>query len=172
MKKDVIHPYIPATVMQVERWLSEMSEQGWKLTAIRGWRFSFEQTAPGKREYFFFSDLLEKRIGSHHDFLEAKRRYADKKNKINQRGDNIFEIDERKKDNDLGSFFRYRNHFYRSYYLKLTVLSVLLLCILVAVSFFMPLPVLLYCLPIALLLLYYPVSLGILLHSIRRFTKK
>lgn len=47
----VFHPYIEASLSKLEQWLSEMARNGWKLTTITGWIFSFEPSEPCECQY-------------------------------------------------------------------------------------------------------------------------
>lgn len=49
--KKVFRPYVMASVNNVERWLSAMSENGWTLYGVHRWVFTFRKSAPKHKEF-------------------------------------------------------------------------------------------------------------------------
>lgn len=125
MKRIVIHPFIPAMVNIVERWLSRLSSQGLILVDIKGWVFVFEKKPANETEYFIYNGFDASK-GFSDDFFRAKECYAKKKSKLNKLNRSIFEVDTTKIDEGFLLLLEMRNQYYKNHYLILFIMSLLL----------------------------------------------
>lgn len=124
--KTVIYPYIPAMINRVELWLMSMSLKGYQLINVHGWKFIFKEISPRKIEYFMYGGFDASK-GISNDYINAKERYGNRKSKINKQYLDVFEIDEKKKDEDFNIYINLRNRYYFNHYLKLFIFSILLI---------------------------------------------
>lgn len=136
-RKVFFHPYIPATVNQVERWLTEVAYDGWKLIDKKGWMFYFIKSKKKERQFFMYSgfDLTP---GIAYDYLRAKDIYAKSKSKskIYQRTFDIFEVDTERIDDGFYQYRRLRNQYYRKHYCKFAVFCTVFIAAAIVFSFF------------------------------------
>ena len=115
-----IHPYSAATINHLEKWLSKMSADGWKLKAVKGWHFSFVKCQSSVRQYFMYLSFDASR-GFFDEFYQAKRQYSLSNTSLD-RSNSIFEVDLRKADQELNNYYIRRNKFYRRKYGSIALL--------------------------------------------------
>ena len=129
--KTIIHPYIPAMANHVEEWLTKMSENGFALVSMRGWKFVFKKLSPKTRRYFMWY-ALPKDKKMLNDFVYYENKIGLKKTVLSKES-NIFEIDL----NEVGyeHFLNLRNKNYFSYYLKLCLFSLSLIILSIVFGF-------------------------------------
>lgn len=121
-KKTIIHPYVPAMINRIEIWLTVMALNGWTVIDFSGWKFTFEEKAPKKIEYFMYSGFDASR-GFSYNYYRAKEQYGNNKAKINKSNTGVFEIDTTKKDNNFNKIRVVRNTYYKTHYVKLLIIS-------------------------------------------------
>ena len=119
----IIHPYVPALINFVERWLSQKASNGWRLEAIHGWRFVFRKCTPYTTRFFSYSSFGTS-MGISYDYLRSKKRYSCSKSAINKSASIIYEVDIRKIDNDFYGFVFLRNKYYLKHYLGLLLFAI------------------------------------------------
>lgn len=132
MRKTMLHPYTPAMVNYVEKWLTKMSLDGWKLVDKKGWQFCFVRSRKEARHYFIYSGFDASK-GISYDFYRAKDIYAKSKadinkrlydvTQINKRVYDIFEVAPCKIDRQFYDYRIMRNRYYRNHYVKLAIFS-------------------------------------------------
>ncbi len=118
----IIRPYIPAMVNDLERWLTKMAADGWRLEDVRGWKFSFRKCKPYTARFCSYSGFGTS-YGISNDYLMSKELYSRKKSVINKSTSIIYEVDIEKIDSNYIHFFRLRNKFYLKHYLALLLFS-------------------------------------------------
>ena len=112
----IVHPYTPATVNDLERWLQKQASIGWRLEEIRGWKFVFRKCKPYECKFFCYSGL-GKSIGISYDYYASKNRYAAAKAPINKENSIVYEVDVSKIDIDFKYYISLRNKYYLKHYL-------------------------------------------------------
>ncbi len=109
--KKVFHPYILAHIDKTEKWLTEMSLDGWALIDMNGWHFEFIKSAPRKRMYVIFCTLKKggstKSIADYSDYWMIKKLYSKSRSKL-KNDSQVFEVDIEKTDKDFYSFLTSR----------------------------------------------------------------
>lgn len=133
--KIVFHPYIPAMVNQVEKWLTEMSCDGWQLVHKDRWKFYFIKSKKQERQYFIYSGFDASR-GISYEYYSAKELYAKSGIEINKQSYDIFEVDPSKIDSKFYGYRMMRNKYYKNHYIKLAVFSSVFLLLSLVISFF------------------------------------
>ena len=116
------HFFTPATVIRVEKWLSMMSEKGWRLTSQKGFKFTFISCAPVHREYFIYTGFDSSR-GISFDYFMAREKYAIRGNSI--KSNSIFEVNTHLKDEVFEQYVALRNSYYRRHYIGLLLICLL-----------------------------------------------
>lgn len=133
-RKLVLHPYTPAMVNHVERWLTKMSCDGWKLVHKNGWKFYFLRSQKRPRQYFMYSGF-DASQGISYEYHRAKDIYAESKAEINKRTDGIFEVSSCKIDSKFYYYRMIRNKYYRNHYVKLAIFSLIFIVLSLVGSF-------------------------------------
>lgn len=132
-RKTIIHPYTAAMVSRVEVWLCDMALKGWMLEKKNGWKFTFVQSSPRKREYFMYSPVdLSK--GFSFDYYMAEKRYKSNKRKQIIGSHSIFEVDSDKIDEQYSQYKSARTNYYKKHYLKLFFATFLCIAVLSVLS--------------------------------------
>ena len=124
--RKVFRFYTPATVNRVERWLTEMSQNGWSLVDVNGWYFVFLPIEP-REKYFFMYIQPDASKGFSRDYHEVERKYRKKKSVLKSLL--VVEIDPQKIDADYCRFKVSRNKSYLHRYLRMTILSLVFLVV-------------------------------------------
>ncbi len=120
--KKIIHPYLPAQINSIEKWLSRQTECGWELVAFNGWSFQFINCKPHSSKYFMYSGFGNS-SGWSYSYLRAKDKYKKRGAKINKSANEVFEVDLNRIDESFGDCKKSRNRFYRNHYIKLVLFS-------------------------------------------------
>lgn len=162
-RKVTIHPYIPAMVQQVEKWLEKMSQDGWKLEDKKGWIFYFIKCKKHNKKYFMYSGF-DSSIGWSYDYYRAKEKYSNSQSALFKQTYQIFEIDPKKIDDDYIQYRMSRNKFYKKHYIKLAFFCITFILLTLIVSFYSPL-FWIVSLPFVLDLIYAIVSIIILIRG-------
>lgn len=123
-EKSSLHPYVSATIPMVEKWLEVQAENGWKLKTVNGWRFTFCKGEKKTRRYFMYSGF-DADTGFSSSYYRARENYAFNGSAL-KRNNTIFEVDMRREDETLQTYFRQRNRYYRRKYGELLVLFAVL----------------------------------------------
>lgn len=124
MVKKVVYRFSNlAMVNRTENWLADQASNGWLLCDHDGFKFSFIQKLPAKREYMI-NPIFDSSRGVHYIFYAAKSAYGISQNKsqLNKKTLDIFEIDTQKKDRGYEKYINARNDYCRRHYLSLTLL--------------------------------------------------
>ena len=128
-KQTIMKPYLRATVNEIEDWLTKMAEEGWHLTDLHGWKFTFERKKPASIKYFICSSTRILTFnGISYDYHTAKMLYQSKSD-INKRNLPVFEADTNKIDEHFEEYKRLRNKWYQKEFLAAALLTFLFLCI-------------------------------------------
>ena len=130
----IIHPYVPALINFVERWLSQKASNGWRLEAIHGWKFVFRKCTPYTTRFFSYSSFGTSK-GISYDYFRSKKRYSCSKSSINKSTSIIYEVDVRKIDNDFYGFVFLRNKYYLNHYLGLLLFAIVYTVISIGLMF-------------------------------------
>lgn len=91
-KKTVIKPFIPSMSNIIEKWLTQMSLNGFALIYNNWWKFVFVETSPKHREYCLYSGFDASK-GIWADYYLAKKLCGKTKGKLLKNTYGIFEID-------------------------------------------------------------------------------
>ena len=134
-KKIVFHPYIPAMINHVEKWLTDMSDKGWKLVRKDGWKFYFIKSFKQERRYFMYTGFDASK-GFSHEYYRAQKKFAKSGTEINKRTDGVFEVDPCKMDDDFHFYRMIRNKYYRKHYIKLALFSSFFVALSLAISIY------------------------------------
>lgn len=123
--------YHPAYYAKLERWLSEMSEQGLRLCRYGCLWYEFEPETPKQCHYFAYCGRLGNRRGNgKYDFLMlypfvaaniGRSKGSSKLNRFSQKAlvdKKIIEIDEKKSEQCYKDVIADRNSMYRHYLMK------------------------------------------------------
>lgn len=123
--------YHPAYYAKLERWLSEMSEQGLRLCRYGYLWYEFEPETPKQCHYFAYCGRLGYRRGNgKYDFLMlypfvaaniGRSKGSSKLNRFSQKAlvdKKIIEIDEKKSEQCYKDMIADRNSMYRHYLMK------------------------------------------------------
>lgn len=123
--------YHPAYYAKLERWLSEMSEQGLRLCRYGCLWYEFEPETPKQCHYFAYCGRLGNRRGNgKYDFLMlypfvaaniGRSKGSSKLNRFSQKAlvdKKIIEIDEKKSEQRYKDMIADRNSMYRHYLMK------------------------------------------------------
>lgn len=137
-KRKIFHPYIAAACGQVETWLSQMAQQGWKLVDMKRWTFVFIPCKPQKKEYVVFVDVKRgNKNGDYRDFLTVKE-LCGKRND----NDSFFEVNLNKDASEVSRFRAFRKRSYRRYFRSIFYFSICCMALLFLLS--APLPAMIY----------------------------
>ncbi len=134
--KTIIRPYNQAMLNQMEKWLSALALDGWRLVQHSGWKFVFEKRAEEQVEYFFLPAFDNSR-GFYNAYHIASREYGKSrlKSKLNKTQGDVFEIDPEKVDSQLAKYKIVRNRFCIKHYgWLLGIISALMLASVTLVS--------------------------------------
>lgn len=113
----IIRPFTILQIPSVEKWLETQTASGYKLTCIKGFRFTFEESTARERKYFLYkSPLFLKKDAFLGEFNTAKQRYALRKSMLNKAVCDVFEIDQEKVDHYFKFYFCSRTRHYMKYY--------------------------------------------------------
>ena len=114
----IIHPYSPAMVNHIERWLCAKALQGWQLEDVRGWKFVFRKCKPYITRYCSY-DSFGKERGLVYDYLTSKKLYclSGSLSSLNRKNAIIYEADNKKIDLGFEQFIMQRNKYYLKHYL-------------------------------------------------------
>lgn len=118
-KKTVIHPYTAAMLPKTEQWLCNMAANGWIVTEIKHWKFTFIKGNGKPRRYFLYNPIAKGR-GIDFDCWLAAQKYANNKSKL-KKSYRAFEVDLAKIDKDFEIYYSLRKKYYKKYYIGLTV---------------------------------------------------
>lgn len=120
--KVILHPYTPAMIVLLERWLAKMAAKGWRLINVKGFRFTFQRYQPYPAEFFgYFPFDTSKGVSA--TYWMSKTRYARKGAPLNKASLPIYEVDPQKRDADFSSYVYLRDKYYLKHYLLLGLFS-------------------------------------------------
>ena len=118
--KKVFRPYVMASVNNVERWLSAMSENGWTLYGVHRWVFTFRKSAPKHKEFFVYW-TPDKSATAFTNFFRIERRYKKSGRDISTSGICFFEVDPSKIDAMSMRNKNMRNKYFLNYNVQLLI---------------------------------------------------
>ena len=141
----------------IEKWLTQMSLNGFELIYNNGWRFIFIETSSKHREYCMYSGFDASK-GIWADYYLTKKLCGNTKSKLSKNAYGIFEIDTKKDKQILYQFKKIRKKHYIKHYFSLFMLTLFFSFILLVLSCFNRyyIILLIFCLA---LVIYYLVSL-------------
>ena len=119
--KIVVYPYITASCRVVECWVADMAKQGWHLTEVTGWKFTFKKISPQPKEYFMYVTFRNHK-GLPNNYFGAKKRYQKSKMPLNKNVSKMFEIDILKKDAEFEQYVYTRYQYCKKHYIGALVL--------------------------------------------------
>lgn len=115
------YPFTVLCVPRVEKWLKEQSLKGYRLVKVKGWRFTFVKAKPKERQYFVYKDTIEKKDNFLNELFMAKRLYGSRNSELNKECYTVFEIDDKRLDNDFYSLILSRRAHYVKHYKKMLI---------------------------------------------------
>lgn len=141
----------------IEKWLTQMSLNGFALIYNNWWKFVFVETSPKHREYCLYSGFDASK-GIWADYYLAKKLCGKTKGKLLKNTYGIFEIDTKKDKQMLYQFKKIRKKHYVKHYFGLFMLTLFFSFILLVLSYLNKYCIILYILCLVLVI-YYLVSL-------------
>ena len=87
----------PALCNRTEKWLKKLAASGWRLEKMSRWNFEFRKCSPYDTEFFFYENFPKEK-GLQLTFWNLKKRYGNKKHRINKELSDVFEADMNKVD--------------------------------------------------------------------------
>lgn len=118
----IYHPYVPAMVNFLERWLSQKASDGWRLVELHGWKFIFRKCEPYSARFFSYSGFGTSN-GISNEYWASKYRYSCSKSTISKLNSAIYEVDIRKIDSGFNHLVLLRNKFYLKHYFALLLFA-------------------------------------------------
>lgn len=126
-EKTIIFPVFSWNVHRLEKRLKTESSEGFRLAAGKGWKLYFDKAIAKERDYFVYeSPLLAKPDRFLAEYFSIENAYHLRKSPLkrdNRLFFNIFEVDERKKDDLFQYIYQSRDHFYFGYYTKALIVN-------------------------------------------------